>query len=532
MKAGRTVHVAFALLTLADAGAWHDLVEAVRPAGVAKAAYERDPGKPITVRALDWQYKMLPAPSFIDERTLVVPPGQPIVVSRDVKPFRWRQYEDRGAPFVLVVAEGGAAHLARDGDGRPVLERLGESPPPVSRLLDLLGCFDADQEVAFDVTPGAVQAGRCRWDGVPSGDVVVQAPHSPARIEVAAPLSLGERTPRWWLLALVLLGSVLGRLVLRSAAWAATDAAGTLLVLGLSFVTPFWIVLWCAKDGAGALAGAVALARGAKGRALLAGTALVVVAAAWWVDPVRVAATNTAFNERSAGRPGDTSLSPPQGTTHVVLGYSVVNGAALARGSYGEGALDQQLAKVCGRPGRVFARHAVDGANACFMADHWNEKAAALPALRQRVVLVGFNDDLTAAATRWQLWVRTLVGLLPLADPQPRLLSTWDLGAKANLEPARAAELLACLERLARGTKAPLLVVNDLPSFDLGRERAFGRQAWAPLRLVAVEGAGGSLVDMRALLPGESPVYFNDVVHPSEVGYQAMAAALCPLLQP
>ena len=51
-------------------------------------------------------------------------------------------------------------------------------------------------------------------------------------------------------------------------------------------------------------------------------------------------------------------------------------------------------------------------------------------------------------------------------------------------------------------------------------------------RKKAVEAAGGRFVDLRDLLPGESLAYFNDFVHPSEVGYELLARGLCEQMAP
>lgn len=95
-------------------------------------------------------------------------------------------------------------------------------------------------------------------------------------------------------------------------------------------------------------------------------------------------------------------------------------------------------------------------------------------------------------------------------------------------DPTVVGAALSCLRAVAEArTEVPFTYVYDLGIFDLGRPRAHGRAAWEKLRSDVVEQAGGTYIDLRDLLPGESLVYFNDFVHPSEVGYELLARALC-----
>jgi len=206
-----------------------------------------------------------------------------------------------------------------------------------------------------------------------------------------------------------------------------------------------------------------------------------------------------------------------------------VNGAALQRGAYSSGAFDAVLQAECGQA-TVVSRHSLDGANACFMAAEWNALASSLPELRQRIFLGGFNDDFTPRLPFMQLVWIGLMGWIPSTDPFPHDMDVWRHFSAGNL--ATTPTLLDCTRALAAAVpSAPLLHVYDLTSADLGRPRQFGREAWVALRREAVESAGGRFVDQRELIPLQSPIYFNDYVHPSEVGYHVMARALCPLLR-
>jgi hypothetical protein len=407
-------------------------------------------------------------------------------------------------------------------------------------------CWGDTEPVVVTLAQGdalEVRAGRCAWSlPGPAAEVTVVSPESTARLDETGEGLLAASRVRWWLLALLVLASVASRLALARTAWIGVDVAAVLTVLAASAVTPLWVLAWALKGLAGAALGAWLVARAAwssrRWRWALGGGLGVVLAAFITVDPRWVVELNTAFNHLWANKdaPGRTgnaraSTTPGPDATHLVVGYSAVNGSGLGTGAYGQGALDRHLQRTCGGDGTSFARHALDGANLCFMAGTWNQVAATLPRLTRRVFYGGFNDDLTAPVGRVGVWLATVLSVLPSSNPAPRYNLAWERGARANLVDGRRDELLACLERLAAGHPAPLTYVYDVGTFDLGHARRFGRDRWVVEKRRVVEAAGGNLVDLKSLLPGESPVYFNDVTHLSEVGYQEVARNLCARLR-
>jgi hypothetical protein len=376
-----------------------------------------------------------------------------------------------------------------------------------------------------------VAAGTCAWFVPGIGHrLIVSSPEGAVRID--ADFDLGARSTSFGLVVFLLFLSLVTRVALVRPSLFGADVAAVLLVLVASFVTPLWIVLFLGK----AFFGAVVLAFVALRRAwprpmmramLLAALVLVVVAVATF-DLGRLARINTAFNEGAIGL-DPISTTQPANTTDLVLGASLVNGAALAKGAYREGALDAALGRACGNEERRFARWALDGANTCFSLASWRAAQEALPALRTRIGFVGLNDDMTVPTSAKGAWLGSIMGILPNPDREQKTHTAWAQAAAVNLDESRRGELSRCLRELVASHEAPLTEVYELATFDLGHARAFGREAWVDVRRAIVEDGGGRFVDMRTLLPGESPLYFNDFSHLSALGYEAVAKGLCAL---
>ena len=553
VKTSRILLAVFAVLTLVDVfsfrALWRGYV--TNETAVQKAAFENQADGSITARAVKWGYAMFPQPYFASPSALILPPGYPMLVTTDAvsnNAFQLHVYEER-APAMIMVKATGAAHfeaLLADGSGNPVLEPVGDAPPARAAFDGLVGCFENKEDIRFFFNQGpqlTVTAGRCKWTVATSNAQVLVDPFAAsARLELETAAAFASLGTRWWLVLLVMLASIIHRFSMKNASWVGTDATATLFVCIASAVTPLFVVIWCAKGILGLLIAAwqvLSLARrNRRWRMALGSLAAVGVVLALTVDPRKVWELNTVINERVSddGHPsrlhGRSAARPPDATTHLVLGYSMVNGAALDKGAYGDGALDSVLQKTCGDERIHFARHALDGANGCFMRKAWNDLTPGMPSLKQRIYFGGFNDDLTAPATRLSVWISTIVGVLPTRNPYPRPLTLWGSAATSNLDTERMADLMSCVEELAaNGGNAPLMHVYDLASFDLGHPRLWNREVWMEARRKAVESHGGKFVDMRTLLPRESPVYFNDVSHLSEVGYQALARGLCALMQ-
>jgi len=555
-RARRVLVGTFLLFTLLDVFSWRALVftHVADDSSVSKVVFERhdDRDGELIASLEPWQYPMLPQPAFKDDATLSVPPGYPIALSRSSvnRAISLDLYETRTPPMLLVdqtldsdrgetvVARPDAralAFLTVDVEGSPIFRPVAREPPRIDEILAISACFADDDALRFDVTLDAnvtVVGGRCTWSvPSPTGRIVVDSPDSSMVVMGVDGSRFAGGSLRWWLLALLVVLSLVHRAAFLSPRHLGTDGTAVVAVLAASFVAPVWIVLWGAKCAVGLLFGLVALIRTAiarpRLRAPLAALAVVALALPFVVDPLALARANNRFNQRGKASV-DTSVSPPSETAHLVLGASMVNGAALARGAYGDGALDQVLARTCGAPDRVTARHAIDGGSACFLRDTWRDTALALPSLTHRTFFGGFNDDMTAPASSAGVWLSTIVGVLPSHDPRPRAHAVWQMAAEANLRPDRQAAMMECLTGVAADVpSAPLVHVYELGTFDLGHPRRFGREAWTNVRQDAVARAGGRFIDIRALLPGESPMYFNDFSHLSEIGYAAVAREIC-----
>ena len=215
-------------------------------------------------------------------------------------------------------------------------------------------------------------------------------------------------------------------------------------------------------------------------------------------------------------------------TTHFIVGYSTVNGAAAGRGAYGSSALDQMMEARCGA-NKTFGRHAVDGGNICLLAPKWNSIADGLNELEHRLFFGGFNDDMTPSLKSLKTLMPTIVALVPVGDPFPNMEDMWRRSSLSNVQDASVANQSAdCIRSLvSHRSPTPFTFVYDLGVFDLGHPRLYGRDGWVKRRKEAVEREGGAFIDMRTLMPEESLLYFNDFVHPSEIGYRVLGDALC-----
>ncbi len=542
--------MAFGLLTLMDGCALRALWWLHEPARgtVEKTVYEFDDATGhIIPRGVAWGYPMLPQPRWLTAEVLLLPPGFPVSVFTTVEQaaFGVLVYEDRTPLLVQVTRPDGVVVTLLRRNGEPVLEPMTTTPPPVAALLPLVDCVAPDAPLAWTFAQDAatlrIQTGVCSWEL--AGDhhqVTVDSYATSARLDVESPALQAGFYLRWWMLLLLLAASMVARLGLKNATWIGMDATATVITAAASLVTPLFFVIWLLKGAVGLALGAWAawLATRTRRRLrvfVLGGVAAGVVAAVT-VDPVWLAERYTVLLERDhLGEQapnfalGRVASRIPANTTHLALGYSTVNGAALHRGAYAHKAWDAILAAQCGTPQTVYARHALDGGNTCLLGNAWATLSLSLPALKHRVFTGGFNDDLVPPPLHPGALVSLLAGTVPSQQAYPQPMAAWEVVARANLQPDRVASSVACAGALARAG-APLVHVQDVSSFDLGIPRRFGREAWVKHRKAAVEAAGGTYVDMRTLIPGESPVYFNDYVHPSEVGYVVMARALCPLL--
>jgi len=168
------------------------------------------------------------------------------------------------------------------------------------------------------------------------------------------------------------------------------------------------------------------------------------------------------------------------------------------------------------------------------MAETWNEVSAPSSQLQQRIFVGGFNDDIAPSLQSLKALLPGFLAMVPAADPFPSVEEAWHRTADANVNlPDRLEKALSCLRQVAtRGGTSALIYVYDMGVFDLGRPRADGRTAWEKHRRSTVEEAGGTFIDLRDLWIGESLTFFNDFVHPSEIGYEFMVQGLCAAMSP
>jgi hypothetical protein len=548
--AQRALLIVFVVITVVDVLSFRSLFVTVAADEevVHKAVFERDAGN-VVARAVPWHYPMVPHPVAYDVRTVQLPPGYPILLNTggddSIDALDVRIYEQPAVALIMVRPAGGATFFAATVDeaGQATLAEVRTEAPTVAASAAVTACFDGDAagtDRVFQLkhTGGSwtLAAGRCRWTLPTEAAEVLVTSQASARVEMSGERDVGDRSFELLVFLLVVFGSLLSRWALQGVAFFLTDAVATFFVFAVSFFSPMWLLLWGLKAAAGAAVlgwrGLQLVRRSRKGQMIAGGAAAVAVLVVVVVDPVEAAAwyTDLMADMQIAAMEAedDREEAPIDSASHLVLGYSTVNAAAAGRGAYGSAALDRVLQRTCG-DGRTFARHGTDGANICLMAETWNEVSRAHPGLQQRVFVGGFNDDIAPSLRSLRTVIPSFLALIPAADPFPSVEAAWAETANANVNvQSNVDRALGCIGAVAsEGGPSGFTYVYDLGIFDLGRARGYGRDQWVTYRRQAVEAAGGRFVDLRDLLPGESLAYFNDFVHPSEVGYELMAEALC-----
>lgn len=544
-------------MTLVDIASWRQLIVVVQPAEekIQKAIFELDAQDRILPRGVAWHYPMRPQPAALDKRTVLMPPGYPLMLHlghRTIQQVDFRIYQKPNAAAIMVrnpdAKKTPYSILSLDEDGAPLVRELLHQAPPYTESKALLQCFDGDVQneahVVYTFRQNRqqldIQGGTCHWQ-IPGNqfDVVVTSQAS-ARLEAKGDQILGDGSFRLGMFFLVLVASLLSRAIFLRSTWITADITATFFVFLVSLVTPLWILLWGFKACIGCAAAVLVFLRFVlyhpKRLRYLVGIGVFVTLAffffrpvAWiiWYTQKNADALITAMS--SVDDRSQETYSPK--TTHLILGYSTINAAAAGRGAYGSAALDQVIQKECGQ-NQIFGRHAVDGGNLCLLSPEWNQVTDRLPHIEERLFFGGFNDDMTPALKNLKTLLPTIVALVPVGEAFPDTEDMWRRSSLGNIEDAfgsrRSQECITSL--VSHGKKLPFTFVYDLGVFDLGHPRLYGRDHWVQQRKKIVESAGGTFIDMRDLIPKESLLYFNDFVHPSEIGYRILGQTLCQSL--
>lgn len=447
--------------------------------------------------------------------------------------------------------------LWRDSAGQASWRPVETSDPvPFADSRTLLDCFSPvppgtdnksnerdDAVVSFEQTKEhlLITAGICQWQREGAQAEIVVSSQSATRIEAIGDATLSQRSFSLFFALFIILGSILSRLVFLRSTWISADVTATLFVGIVSFVTPLWIVLWVLKASLGTILGVSILLqliyRSPHRVRIVIFLFLVAAPLSFVASPLAMIERYTNLNAdkliAAMGSKDDRQATTYADTnTQFVIGYSTVNAAAAGRGAYGSAAVDQVLQQNC-LTNEQWGRHAVDGGNICLLTPEWNRIASTMPQLQKRLFMGGFNDDMTPSLRSLKSVLPSLIALVPSGEPFPDMVNMWGRAATENVQSQETNQhAKECLTDLtATHSHAPLTFVYDLGVFDLGGERLFERDHWERTRKQVVESSGGRFIDMRALLPGESLMYFNDFVHPSEVGYRTLATHLCPLLR-
>jgi hypothetical protein len=545
-------------MTIVDLATWRALIFQVEPdqARIEKAVFEVGDKDLLTARAVSWHYPMRPQPAALDPMTILMPPGYPLMLHMDEQGINWvdfRIYHEPNASVIMVRPRESPnapfSVLGVDSAGAPTVQILAQEPPLYAQSKAVLSCFDGERSdksavvYSFLMKDGRLKitGGKCVWQiNADQADIVMTSQGS-ARLEARGDQPLGKTTFRFSIFLLILAASVLTRAIFLRSTWISADITTTLFVFLVSLVTPLWILLWGFKSAIGCITACLILIRfmlmSPKRWRYLAATALVGCIAAFFFRPLawidwytnKNADDTIAAMGSTDDRQDETFVSS---TTHLIVGYSTVNGAAAGRGAYGSSALDQIMRTRCGA-GKTFGRHAVDGGNICLLAPKWNSIADNLDQLEHRLFFGGFNDDMTPSLKSLKTLMPTIVALVPVGDPYPNMEDMWRRSSMSNLQDASVGRQSAnCIQSVIDHRKpSPFTFVYDLGVFDLGHPRLYGREQWTTQRREVVEREGGTFVDMRDLIPGESLLYFNDFVHPSEIGYRALGDELCKRLE-
>jgi hypothetical protein len=210
----------------------------------------------------------------------------------------------------------------------------------------------------------------------------------------------------------------------------------------------------------------------------------------------------------------------------MMLGYSAVKGDALRRRK----AVGDFLDRECSRCDGGTAVVAQGGEKFSWV----REQVCATPGSGGDMIFFGGgNDDFSWGARRGL--IRDAIALLGFAldRPSPKEWSRlFHHGAEASRQvlPAQEssiAETLACAK--ARGSH--FWFVHDFVAWDLESGRDEDRRAMLEARKSATERAGGSFIDLYDLVKDRAGVsWFNDFIHPSEIGHAELARQICARL--
>jgi hypothetical protein len=292
------------------------------------------------------------------------------------------------------------------------------------------------------------------------------------------------------------------------------------LPLLAAFVSPFAAILvWAATSAAGLLYCSTRFARWVWTRhrrlgALLAGAAAILGVLLW--------------RQRSPDVPPkadlDTAATTELRPSAVVVGYSAIARGALREGTDG---LPEHLARSAATHLRVVSQVGYSGGTFPLIEAYVCDQLEGMRKGSMVLFFGGTNDD----------WIAGL-RMSRLAPLRMLLLEIWlksDVHRYERRELVDARASLAVLPRqeqvvthgvqCARARGYRFIFLHDFLVTDLGRDLPAARRQMRDARARAVRGAGGEFVDLFDELHDRFAVtWFNDIIHPSSVGYAHITA--------
>lgn len=254
---------------------------------------------------------------------------------------------------------------------------------------------------------------------------------------------------------------------------------------------------------------------------------------AWAAVMIAIAAPIALFARRREAP----ATAPAETTARCALtGYSAAAGSGLRRG---EGAAGAVLGERCGACAGSAVTRAKPGATFRFVRDLACETPALLPRGGAVAFLGGSNDDILFWLHDGGPLSSVLYRAFTFADDtyhrEPSLdafLRLTEHAADASLRAiAIQSRLVGEAARCSRDAGDQLVFAHDFLVIDLARERSPARREMLARRRAAVEGAGGTFLDLERIFAGRAGVaWFNDFIHPSAIGHREIAAAICEQL--
>ncbi len=228
-----------------------------------------------------------------------------------------------------------------------------------------------------------------------------------------------------------------------------------------------------------------------------------------------------AFGNERITRAGDGECS--------IVGYSTVRGDSLR---YGTGGIAERLNDRCAPCMNRTSRFSKEAQTLHWIRDVVCDPAFPSPPAGEVVFVGGANDDIFYQSNGVWLRLASWVGLLQMMVSPPATSDLQSLFERANERAVltlddQAADIRA-ITGCALKQNRRFWFLHDFLVGDLDRGRSPSRQATFERRRTEVRRAGGQFIDLlEEFRDSVGVAWLNDLIHPSAVGQERIAALLC-----